>query len=259
MGTGRSMVVSSFTIIKGSMIEETYTVLRDWNYEWTLEVNLQEMKATNAVGARSENWLRDIAFVLHRRVDPGGRDRPLAELAKTHCPMDIWRPILLWHMTRDEFLLRDFLSHWLFPQFTDGTLLLRTEDIHPYLAELQERGVIQEPWKETTTKRVASGLLRMGVDFGLLKGTSVREFQSYHLPEPSFLYLLHAMAEQTPNAHKLVHAEDWRMFLMAPDDVERELFRLHQFRTLRYEVAGSVAQLTLPCQSVAEYVKEMAR
>ena len=41
-------------------------------------------------------------------------------------------------------------------------------------------------------------------------------------------------------------------------DVERELFRLHQFRKLRYEVAGSLVELTLPCSSAAAFVEEMA-
>ena len=35
------------------------------------------------------------------------------------------------------------------------------------------------------------------------------------------------------------------MYLMASEDVERELLRLHQFRKLHYEVAGSLARLEL--------------
>ena len=41
------------------------------------------------------------------------------------------------------------------------------------------------------------------------------------------------------------------MFLMRPSDVERELLRLHQFRKLHYEVAGSLVQLSLPQQDRA--------
>lgn len=47
------------------------------------------------------------------------------------------------------------------------------------------------------------------------------------------------------------------MFLMDAADVERELFRLHQFRRVHYEVAGSLAQLKLPCDSAADYAREM--
>jgi hypothetical protein len=258
MGQSRSTVVSSFTIIKGSMIEETYEVMQEWDHAQSVEENLADMKRSNWVGAKSANWLRDVAKVLHRRFDPNGRDRALVALAKTGCTMEVWKPIHLWHMTRDEFLVRDFLTNWLYPRFMDGALRLVAEDVHDYLAGLPRKGLVEEPWGDSTIDRVACGLLRIGADFGLLRGTVARQFQSYNLPERSFLYLLHAMWERQPNAAELVKSTDWRMYMMSPDVVERELLRLHQFRRLHYEVAGSLAQLTLPCATALDFVKEMA-
>jgi hypothetical protein len=104
---------------------------------------------------------------------------------------------------------------------------------------------------------VAAGLLKLAVDFGLLRGKVVREFATYHLPERSFLYLLHAMREERNSPSDVVGAHDWRMFLMRPADVEHELLRLHQFRKLEYEVAGSLVQLSLPCASSREYAERM--
>jgi hypothetical protein len=56
---------------------------------------------------------------------------------------------------------------------------------------------------------------------------------------------------------KFVGSPDWRMFLMRPGDVEHELLRLHQFRKLEYQVAGSLVQLSLPCTSSREYAERM--
>ena len=108
------------------------------------------------------------------------------------------------------------------------------------------RAAGKEELSEYGLKRASRDLLRMAADFGLLTGSAVREFKSYHLPEKSFLYLLHAMYEVHGNARDVVHSQEWRLFLMSTADVERELFRLHQFRKLRYEVAGSLVELTLP-------------
>lgn len=253
----RASVVSSFSIIKGSLIEETYTVFRDWDFALSLEDNLSRVQEANTIGATSEHWLRDVAWTLHRRFDPAGPDRPLVELAQDGCPYRIWKPLLLWHMARNELLLHDFLTGWLYPRFMDGTLRIRAEDVHPYLQNLHARKLIAAPWKASTLARVASGLLRVAADFGLLRGTQVRTFASYHLPDQSFLYLVHALSGIHHNAQAVVHAADWRMYLMDPPAVERELFRLHQYRKLRYEVAGSLAQLTLPCTSAAAYAKEL--
>ena len=101
------------------------------------------------------------------------------------------------------------------------------------------------------------GLLKTAVDFGLLRGRSVKEFASYHLPERSFLYLLHALQDSGTSPSRITTARDWRMFMMRPDDVERELLRLHQFKKLGYEVAGSLVALTLPSATSLAYAEAM--
>jgi hypothetical protein len=254
----RSNVVSSFTIVKGSLIEETYAVFRDWDYALSKLENLKRVRKENTIGATSTNWALNVTKVLNRRFEPGGRDRPLVELAKSGCDREVWKPLLLYHMTRDEFLVRDFLVNWLYPQFTAGAYRLRAEDVFPYLQALTKKKGIEwsGKWSEVTLKRVGSGLLRIAVDFGLLQGAQSREFASYYLPEESFLYLLHAMMDTEANARRVINAEDWRMYLMDSADVERELLRLHQFRKLHYEVAGSLAQIKLPAASAADYARE---
>jgi len=240
----RSRVVSSFTVIKGSLIGPTYEAFQGWDYNLTKRQNLDRM----AVGASSANWQRDVSKTLNRRFDPEGRDRALVELAKARFDPEAWRPLLLWHMTRDEFLVRDFLVGWLYPQFTSGTFRVRTEDVLGYVKSLTKRKSVvwSGKWSDSTTSRVASGLLRLACDFGLMHGSQAREFASFHLPDPSLLYLLHAMSEAEPNARKMIQSKDWRMYLMDASDVEREILRLHQFRNLHYEVAGSLSQLELP-------------
>lgn len=254
----RSHVASSFTLIKGAMINETYAVFAAWDLALSKKENLDRLRHENFIGAGTSTWLRDVAKVLNRRFDPNARDRALVLLAKNGCPIEEWKPILLWHMTRDEFLLRDFLTNWLFPTFVSGTYRVRTDDVYDHLLSVGRRGgTTEHAWSETTLNRVAAALLKIAVDFGLLRGSVVKEFASYHLPERSFLYLLYALREETRNPRKVLESADWRMFLMLPADVERELLRLHQYRKVDYQVAGSIVQLTLPCANAREYAERM--
>ena len=142
-----------------------------------------------------------------------------------------------------------------------GAFRLRPDDVTAYLGSLTKRKGIEwsGAWTERTTERVASGLLRMAADFGLLTGGAIREFASYHLPEESFVYVLHALADLHPSARAVVESEDWHMYLLDQADVERELLRLHQYQKLRYEVAGTLMSLDLPCATPAEYAKEITR
>ena len=257
MVKSRADVVSSFTIIKGSLIDETYAAFERWDVDADKQSNLKRLRKLNTIGARSANWLRDVAFAISRRFDTDVRDRALVELARNGCSREVWKPILLWHMTRDEFLLRDFLIRWLYPTFVEGVYRLKLDDVLPYLQTLEKQGRTSKPWANKTRHRVASGLLGICVDFGLLVGRTAKEFGRFHLPEESFVYLLHAMAESEPNARHIIDAEDWRMFLMDATDVEREILRLHQFRRVYYETAGSLAQLKLPHRSSADYALEL--
>lgn len=252
----RERVVSSFTLVKGALISETYSAFMHWDLSRSKRENLQTLREENTLGAGSETWLRDVAKVLNRRFEPDTRDRALVQLARAHCALDVWKPLLLWHITRDEFLLRDFLSEWLFPAYEAGAYRIRPEELHDYLRALPQRGAQTEhAWTESTLHRVAVGLLKAATDFGLLEGSVVRRFASYHLPEKSFLYLLHALSAVHGNPRKVIESLDWRMYLLTPEAVERELLRLHQFRLLEYHVAGSLVQLKLPCASPREYAE----
>jgi hypothetical protein len=254
----RAHVASSFTILKGALIEESYSYFRSWDPQLSREQNLLCWKDRNPCGLPTQTWFRDVAFVLSRRFDPMGRDVALLTLAKGSCGLEDWKPILLWRMTRDEFVLRDFLTAWLCRAFEDGVYRIRAEDLYDHLHTLQDRGAkLGKKWSPTTIDRVAHALLVIAKDFGLLVGGANKEFATYHLPERSFLYLLHAMADDCVAPGKIVASPDWRMFLMLPRDVEQEILRLHQYRKLDYQVAGSLVQLTLPCGTAADYARSM--
>ena len=258
ISVSRAHIVSSFTAIKGAMVEETYAVFADWDFDQSKRENLGRLREENFIGASSATWLRDVAKVINRRFEPDERDRALVVLAKGSCSIEEWKPLFLWHITRDEFLLRDFLETWLFPAYDAGAFRVRPDELHDYLRNLESRGATTEhAWSDQTLKRVAAGLLKMAVDFGLLRGSGVKEFTTYHLPERSLLYLLHALQETHHNPSKVVGAPDWKMYLMRPSDAEQALLRLHQFRKLEYQAAGSLVQLTLPCSSALEYAERM--
>jgi len=249
-----SVRTSSGSLVRGLRVEESYAVFRAWDFDNGVEENLDRIRHADVLGNASAYSQDAFLSAIKRRFEFAGRDRPLIELAKHGVSFDIFRPLLLWHTARIETVLYLFLTEWLFARFSEGVLYLRADDVRPFIEALAPRNVIPKKWSPSSEGRVASALLTMAKEAGLLRGTARREFTAYHLPEESFLYLLHAMSEVQPNAHAVVHSPDWQMFLMEPRDVERELFRLHQYRRVHYEVAGSLAQLKLPCDSAAALV-----
>ena len=147
------------------MIDPTYAAFRCWYLTRSNQENLRRLRDENLIHAGSANWLRDVVFVISRRFDPTGRDRPLVELAQGELERAVWMPLLLWHLTRDEFLLRDFLVSWLYPRYEDGAYRLRAYEVADYLRSLSGReGVAWSgSWTPATTARVASGANSVGL------------------------------------------------------------------------------------------------
>jgi hypothetical protein len=249
---------SCFQISKGACIQATYVAFAQWDLEKSDSENIRSLRETNPIGAPSYGWLKDFGKVLSRRFDCQGFDRPLVELAQEGCDLTIWKPLLLWHMSRTDPVVFEFFTEWLFREHSKGIHRLTTPAAIDFLTDyIQHHLGVERLWSPSNLQCSAASLLKMGVDFSLLKGRRIKEFTAYHLPEQSFMYLLHAMMDELGNAGRLIESPDWRMFLMTRQDVEAELYRLHQFRKLRFESAGSLAQLELPCTSVAEYTRRL--
>lgn len=249
--------ISTRLIRKGALLEETHRVFLEWNLSKSFADNLDYARDHNVPAAANQGWLKEVISTISSRWRSESRLNAIVHLAKK-ATLEIWRPCVLWHIGQNDELYYRFATEWLFDEYQDGTFRIRTIDVKPFVQTITEsRAAGNQGLSTYGITRAARDLLRMATAFGLLKGSAVREFCSYHLPEEGFLYLLHAMYEVHGNARDVIHSADWRLYLMNPADVERELFRLHQFRKIRFEVAGSLMELTLPHDSAAAYVKGM--
>lgn len=249
------MKVSSFGVIKGPMIAESYACFRAWDWGSTKGQNFQKLRSDNLVGAATTAWLRDVAFALSSRFDPEGVDKPLALLAQKDPGLEMWKPLLLWHWAQSEHLVGMFLLEWLGPRIREGYVRFKPDDLLPMLGKLWEKGgPVAKPWTEATTKRVATGLLKIAGTFGLLEGGTVKTLATFHLPEPCFLYVLRFLMDREGSARKAIDAPDWGIFLMEPQAVKQELLRLHQYRKLEYHAAGSLVELSMPQATLLDFV-----
>ncbi len=179
-------------------------------------------------------------------------------MAKGDLNIDAWKACLLWHVGNIDELYFRFASDWLFKQYKDGAFFLRTDEAVPFVRKTTD-GRIASGGKlsEYSVLRTARDLFKTAVDFGILEGRVKRKFANYHIPEEAFVYVLHGLAGEGRNTAKIVSSKSWRLFLMDADDVERELLRLHQYKVLEYQIAGSMASLKLPCESLTEYARKL--
>jgi len=251
----RASGISQRLLRKGALAEETYQIFSQWDFSRSADENLLSgLEGAHGTAA----WSNEVRITLARRfrnVDDAGS---LIALAKNGLPFPEWQTCLLLWICLHEPLFGDFVSEWLFDKYSEGVMALRSEDVLPYInaywdqrkpSELSEYGAI----------RTARDLLRMARDLSLMAGDGVtRTFARAHLSDRCFLYWAHVIAEREGSTARVPTSPLWRYALLRPFDIEHELLRLHQFRQLQYEVAGSLVQLSLPCVSSSEYAERMA-
>lgn len=250
--------ISTRLIRKGALIEDTYLAFRGWDTEMSVRENLDVIRRTNSIGAKNNSWLREVVVTLSSRFSRVADIRPLVHLAQQGFPIEKWKHCLLWHVGPADNLYFSFAMDWLFEEHRKGVQSFRTEDVVPFVRGIT-RGQTKRGGDLSKYGLVRAGrdLLRMASDFELLTTGTIKHFTSHNLPEDCFLYVCHGIYDREANPFRVVNSRDWRLFLMATRDVEQKLFRLHQFKKVHYEVAGSLSQLTLPCKSLMEYAQEM--
>jgi hypothetical protein len=243
---------------KGALIEETYRAFQSWDLSASVRQNLQRLRETNLIGADNQAWLGEVAKTLSSRFHSEAEVRPLVTLARKGLPLQEWKAFLLWHIGQTDALYYRFATEWLFDQYVKGIHNLRTEDAVPFFkATIRTLTDSQREISEYGVLRGARDLLRMAGDFGLLNGKAVKNFAPFQMPEHAFLYVAHALTEKEANARKMMERPEWRLFLLTPQQVEREVLELHQFRKLEYHMAGSLAQLDLPAPTAAAYAESL--
>lgn len=238
---------------KGVLAEETYRIFECWDLSVTLRQNLTRIREDNPIGATNAAWLKEVVATLSNRFSSGDSIEPLVILAKGGFPISTWKFCLLWHLRSTDGLFSAFIRDFLCPRIELGTVVFTTEDVMPYVEELQARGVFGSKLSEYGVRRMGRDLLRAAGEFGLLDGQTRREFHHPVIPEDALLYAIYSLWATAPNPGRLIASDRWRQFLMNHFQVEHELLNLHQFHRLRYERAGSISELHLPHDSLADF------
>lgn len=252
--------ISTRLLRKGALIEETYMAFQSWNLEKNFTENLSTLRESNIFGAKSQKWLLEITRTLSNRFNGQNDLSPLIFLTKSRIGIEKWKPCLLWHLASRDVLYRRFALDWLYPAFKKGVYRIRTEDVVPFVKEITNGKIASGgTLSEYGVVRAARDLLLMASNFELLSGSAIRQFCHYHLAEEGFLYILYALAEREHNPQNILESDDWHLFFMSSQDVERELFELHQFKKVDFEMAGSIIRLKLPRKSLREYVERLVR
>ena len=254
---GDDTAVSQRLLRKGSLLDETYSLFRGWCDDESFDENFSRVFVGHF---QTESWDREVKTTLRRRFRDLSSTKALIALARANLPVADWRYALLLWIASHEPLYTDFAEEWLYPEYESGRYQIRSKDIIDYVRltweKLNKDGA---PLSDYGVTRTARDLLRMARDLGVLVGDGpAKTFATMHFSDDLQLYFCHAIAEQEGSTSRVPTSRLWRVLLQSPASVHEELLRLHQYRKLDYQVAGSLVQLSLPCATAQEYAERMS-
>jgi hypothetical protein len=248
-------------IIKaGALLADTKTLLAHWDAGQSVSSNLDQIRRQNPFGKASRSRVEDILGIFHHRyLTEPSVTAALVTLVRSRFPTTALERILYFHSARADSLLHDAVTEILVPQHNSGLVDLSAADFQSAIALWVAQGKMTGQWSDTTTARVAQGLLATLRDFGVLQGTYNKKIAPAFLPPHAFAYIAFYLKQHQPSGGKLLEHPDWKLFFLSREAVERFLFEAHQLGLLEYHVAGSVVRLTFPAQSLEEYAHALAQ
>jgi hypothetical protein len=248
-------------IIKaGALIDDTKTMLANWDTNQSADFNLSHLQNDNVFGKATRSRIEDILVVFRQRYlrNPEIMNGLMPLINDQRFSVVVNR-ILYYFSAKSDQLLFDAVTQFIYSKKEQGI-----NEITPFLtldwiSQLVVDNKTTTDWSDVTRRRCARGLLSTMRDFGVLEGANSKRIAPMYLPIESFSFIAFYLFQNTASGEWLINNPDWRLFFLSEKMVERFLMEAHQHHLLEYYAAGTVIRLTFPSNSLEDYAGVIAQ
>jgi hypothetical protein len=242
-------------IIKASaLIADTRLLLNAWDLEQSVAENLDRARRENIFGKASRRRVQDILTIFRQRYfDDADVGTALVTLTQNGAPAQWINPLLYFFSAQNDRTLRDLVVEVLYPRHLAGFTDLPVEVVVRALRNWVAEGKTTTPWADKTTLRVAQNSLAALRDFGVLHGVKHKRLTPIYLPTSSFSLIALWLENRERSGNLVLRSDDWRLFFLPVEGVERFFIEAHQDHLVTYNAAGSVVRIEFPAASLTEY------
>ena len=212
MKSSSPTVYSSALSSKGALLDETLTILRQIDAGCGVDevrgmVMDDDLLHKTTMYTRRSSWNNIHARFL---IDP--EFATLLSSMVVHAPdRQTGRLILLYEFCRSSAILHDTTVHCIYPRYAAGYSAISTADMQNHFDDVSAQHPELADWSPQTRDKVASNILTILRDFGLLRGARPKQFARLYVSLPAFVYVLYRIAgaeatsaeETVEEAHKL--------------------------------------------------------
>lgn len=242
-------------IIKaGALLNDTKTLLANWDNTKSINSNLEYIRFNNIFGKSSRSRVEDILVIFKQRyLSNPSVINSLKTLLDNNISTQILERILYFYSVRTDRLLHDLVTDKLASLYWQGRYEIVFCDIEDTIAQWVSEGKTSGRWSSYTITRVVRGLLSTLRDFGVLEGAANKRIRPIYLPIEAFSYIAMVLQSDNVSGVRLLNNPEWQLFFLTTDDIENRFVEAHQRRLLEYYAAGSIIRISFPANSLEEY------
>jgi hypothetical protein len=244
-------------IIKASaLIADTRLLLSEWDLTLSVEENLVQARQRNIFGRASRRRSEDVLRIFRQRYfDDPAVGEMLVILAQNGRSGQWLEPLLYFFSAQNDRTLRDLVIEVVYPRHLAGYSDLPPDFLLRAVRQWVSEGKTTTEWGDTTTARVARNAQAALRDFGIFQGKVNKSIAPVFLPTPAFALIALWQQQHLHSGNLVLHSEDWKLFFLPVEGVERFFIEAHQEHLLNYDAAGSIVRLEFPADNLPDYAR----
>lgn len=150
----------------------------------------------------------------------------------------------LYYSIRDRITF-DFIISLIWEKWQTGSTNVSAGDFLHFLESVEENASELKGWRKSTREKMASITLTALRDFGLLRGTAIKQIQRPTISSEAAYHLLAILWSEGKRGRAIFEATDWRLFLWRESDISDAFIRLAQLGWITFERSGSTVILDI--------------
>ena len=254
----------TIAVCKGSaLLDETKVLLRAWRPSETIQEFSARVIRNDLLGKSTAYRSKDIVrrvFARRLLVPENKPAQLLKRMLSSSRSAQLFSNLMMLYAARNDDLLRDVIVELYWPSFREGRISFGSSNVVAFLRNAEADGRIAEPWSEQVKIKVARGLIRALVDFGLLRqaGRRVPEAVHFQPVDAATVYLAHDLHFSGATDAGVVSHRDWALFGLTEATTAGALDRLTAGGWWTAQIAGSVSRITWKYKNMEGVVDAIA-
>lgn len=249
-------IYTSKIIKAGALIDDTKTLLANWDSDQTVRQNLNRFRNENIFGKATRSRIEDILVIFRQRyIDNPNVINGLKVFVANPKLFEATNRVLYFFAAKNDRLLYDAVTVYIASKKQQGYDEISVQMLIEWINQLVGDKKTTTEWSEKTILRCSQELLSTTRDFGVLVGVNTKRIAPVYLPIEAFAFIAYYLFKEVGSGERLLHHPDWKLFFLSEIVVAHFLMEAHQLHLLEYHVAGTVTRLTFPATNIEEYAR----